>query len=163
MAIGELLLGRPGRFTQAPSSYTSEQQQAMSDLLQQALSGLQNPSQGFEPIAQQARQQFNQQTIPSIAERFSALGAQNSSAFQQALGSAGAGLESQLASQKAQFGQQQQGNLLNLLNMGLQPQQNYLYEPQTSGILGGLSGGAGLGVGSLLTLLLSQLFSGGPR
>lgn len=168
MPIGELLFGSPGGFTQAPSGYSPEQQQALNTILQQALAGLQpqNLGQGFEPIEQHARQQFQQQTIPTIAERFSALGSggsQRSSAFQQALGSAGAGLESQLAAQKAQFGQQQQGNLLNLLNLGLTPQRDYLYERPTSGLLGGLSGGVGMGAGSLLTLLLSQLLGGGLR
>lgn len=40
----------------------------------------------FNPIAQEARTNFAQQTIPSIAERFSGLGAQKSSAFGQQLG-----------------------------------------------------------------------------
>lgn len=77
----------------------------------QGLLGQLNQPFGQSPIAQQARQQFQTQTIPTIAERFSSLGAQNSSAFQNALGQAGVGLESNLAS----LGQQNQNQLLHLL------------------------------------------------
>lgn len=86
----------------------------------------------FAPIEQQARTQFNTQTIPSLAERFTAMGGeggQRSSAFQGALGRAGSDLEQGLAALKAQYalpqaqlaqnqqqlGQNQQGINLNLL------------------------------------------------
>jgi hypothetical protein len=61
----------------------------------------------FAPIEQQARTGFAQQTMPSIAERFSSLGSggsQRSSAFPQALSQAGQGLEEQLAALRAQYG-----------------------------------------------------------
>ena len=52
----------------------------------------------FEPLRQQAMTQFNTQTVPSLAERFTSLGGgQRSSAFQGALGQAGAGLQENLA------------------------------------------------------------------
>jgi len=104
----------------------------------------------FAPIANEARQNFAQQTIPSIAERFTGLGAQNSSAFGQQLGAAGAGLESGLASlgaqyglqnrgQEAQIGLQNQGQLiqyiLSLLGMGTQKTFENAYIPRQNGFL----------------------------
>ena len=123
-------------------------------VLQMALSQLQNPQQGFAPIAQQARSQFETQTLPSLVEQFTA-GApsgERSSAFAGALGSAGAGLEENLASMGAQYGQRQQGLSQNLLGIGLRPQNEYMYEPEgQSGIMQLLqmlakgAGGAGAG------------------
>lgn len=60
---------------------------------------------------------FNEQIVPGIAERFSGLGAgaQSSSAFQQSLGQAGAGLSEMLAS----LHQNMKGNALSqLFNLG---------------------------------------------
>jgi hypothetical protein len=84
---------------------------------------------GFEPFAQQAREAFSQQTVPGIAERFTGLGGQRSSAFGQQLGQAARGLESDIAGQRAQWqrGQQQLG--LQERGQDLQRQQqlaNYL-------------------------------------
>lgn len=63
----------------------------------------------FGPIEQEARTQFAQQTVPSIAERFTGMGGgQRSSAFGQTLGAAGSGLEQVLASLKSSVGLQQQ-------------------------------------------------------
>lgn len=110
--------GRDPRILQV-QKFNPEQQAALSQILQQALGGLQEPSAGFAPIAQQARTQFEQQTVPSLAERFTGLDGQRSSAFSQTLGQAGAGLEQALAGQQAQFGQQQQQLLQQLLGLGL--------------------------------------------
>lgn len=135
---------------------TPQQQAANKQILQMALQGLQNPQAGFAPIAQQARTQFSQQTVPGIAERFSALGsggAQRSSAFGQQLGAAGAGLEQGLAAQGAQYGLQNQQLLQGLLKMGLMPQFQNELSPGEPGllqqvgsqILSNLFGGKGLG------------------
>jgi len=90
------------------NQYTPEQQAAFSQILQQALSGIGQNKFDFAPIENQARQGFAEQTIPGIAERFSKLGAQKSSAFGQQLGAAGAGLEGNLAAQKQGYNLQQQ-------------------------------------------------------
>jgi hypothetical protein len=142
----EFFLGSGPRVSQLPT-VTGEQQSALSQLLQQGLSGIQNPSAGFEPIAQQARTQFQQQTIPSIAERFTGLGGQRSSAFAQQLGGAGAGLEQGLASQQAQFGQQNLGQLLQLLQLALRPQFENVFQQGQPGFLGQLGQGL-IGAGS---------------
>jgi len=71
----------------------------------------------FAPIAAQARKNFSQTTIPSIAERFASLGtggSQRSSAFPQLLSQAGSDLDSQLAAMQEQFGLQERG-----LNSGI--------------------------------------------
>lgn len=93
----------------------------------------------FQPIAQEARQNFAQQTIPSIAERFSGLGAQRSSAFGQQLGQAASGLETNLASLGSQYGLQNQQQLmqyiLSLLGLGTQRTFENAYIPRQSGFL----------------------------
>lgn len=160
-ALKEFLVGRPERYDQV-QQYNPQQQQALQGLLQQALGRLGQRQQfSFDPIAQQARTQFGQQTVPSIAERFSGLGAgaQRSSAFGQTLGQAGAGLEGQLAAQGAQFGMQGQGMedqlLQSLLGLGLKPQFENIYRPSQQGFLQnaasqGLQAGMKLLTGGLL-------------
>lgn len=141
-----------------------QQQAAQQNVLQQALSLLGGQGTGlgnqfnFAPIAQQARTQFQQQTVPSIAERFAGLGsgaAMSSPAFASQLGQAGAGLEQGLAGLQAQYGLQQQGlnqQLLNqLLGFGLQPQFENIYAPQQQGF--------GQSITPFLGQLLNQLGS----
>lgn len=71
--------------------------------------------------------EFQEQIVPGIAERFSGMGAQRSSAFGQQLGAAGAGLEEKLAALRAGLkGQGAQGLLgafgqLGGLGLGQQP------------------------------------------
>ena len=145
MTASNFFLGDQGGWSQL-ANFNPQQQQAFSQILQQALSGLQNPTQGFEPIAQNARQQFNTQTIPSLAERFTSMGGdsrQQSSAFAGALGSASSGLDSQLAALKAQYGLQNQNSLQNLLGMGLTPQFENVFKPRQPGFLESLLGEAG--------------------
>lgn len=130
--------------------FTPNQQSSLNALLSQSSAALQNRLSGstgfnFQPIEQQARQGFEQKTIPSIANRFTALGqgAQRSSGFGQALGSAGSDFESNLASLKSQIGlQQDQMNsslLQNLLQIGLSPQFDTIVRqpgPSAGAILG---------------------------
>jgi hypothetical protein len=154
----ETWFGTPERMEQFPL-YDQQRSNAFNQILQMALQGLQNPTQGFQPIANEANRQFNTQTIPSLAERFTSMGTggrlgndsrQQSSAFAGALGAAGSGLQQGLAALKSQYGLQNQGNLLNLLGIGLTPQfgqkqipasQGLL--PQILGILGGAAGAVG--------------------
>jgi len=60
--------------------------------------------------------QFEQQTVPGLAERFAGMGAQggglSSSGFGQSLSAAGGNLQSQLAALKAGLGQQAAGQLM---------------------------------------------------
>lgn len=122
--------GTTAKHTQIPK-FNQQQQSALAQLLQRGLSGLQNPQQGFEPIAQKARTQFNTQTAPGLAERFTSMGGgQRSGAFQSAVGSAGQGLEESLAALGAQYGLQSRGLDQNLLGLGLGEQNQNIYEPE---------------------------------
>ncbi len=96
---------------------------------------------GINPILNQARTEFNTRTIPGIAEAFTALpgsGGQRSSAFQGALGAAGAGLNENLAALQGQYDIEQQGQMMRLL--GMSPYEN-VYEGGTPGSQGGQGGG----------------------
>lgn len=115
--------GQPGGYQQLPN-YHPYQQQMFDQTANNGLQLLQNPYQGFEPIAQQATNQFNQQIVPGLAERFTSMGgfgtgALSSPAFASQLGSAGAGLQSMLAAQQAQFGQTNRQQGLSQLQLGL--------------------------------------------
>ena len=94
--------------------------------------------------------QFYQKTIPGLAERFSGMGAgaQNSSAFQQSLGSAGAGLSEQLGALRGGLQMQGLGHLQGLLSQGLGTKSfESLYRPSTSGLFGAMAPGIGAGIG----------------
>lgn len=154
--LGSFLVGQPEQVQQF-SRYSPENQQSFNELIGNILGQYQQGgdfSAGFEPIAQKARSQFQQQTVPSIAERFTAMGGQRSSAFPQVLGQAGAGLEEGLAAQGAQFGQTQQQLMQRLLGLG---QQESVLRPASQGLLGGLASGGAQGLGSVLPLLLQLL------
>jgi hypothetical protein len=120
----------------------------------------------FDPIAQQAQTQFNTQTIPSIAERFSSLGGgQRSSAFQGALGQAGAGLQENLAAMKSQYMMQMMPMLMQMFSMGQQPQFEQQVLPGREGVLSQMGGQFAHGFGAALPGLmtgnpLGGLFSG---
>lgn len=176
MAWYDSLLGNPGNTSQI-NRVAPQFQGGINELFSQTLQGLQNPNPGtgFQPIAQQARNQFQQQTVPGLAERFTSMGGgQRSSAFQGALGSAASGLEQGLASQQAQFGQNQQSQLQNLLSTLLSTSEPLYTQRQPgalesaipgalqalitylSGGTGGLASGAIGGLGQLLGSGLGQ-------
>ena len=114
-------------------NFTPEQRSIMNNLANIGQEGIQDvinrESGGFEPIAEQARESFHRETVPTIAERFSSLGSagsQRSSAFGKQLGSAASDLETNLAALRSQYGLEKQNldqNLYNnLLTHGLRPQ-----------------------------------------
>ena len=131
----------------------------------QALGGLGGYSSrggDFAPIAQQAMKQFASDTVPGLAERFTAIGgggtSLGSSGFQGALGAAGAGLQENLAALGSQYGLQQrgldinqqgqnQGNIINLLRTLLTPQNEYMYTPGRQGFLPAAAQGVGTAAG----------------
>lgn len=156
--------GSPG-YLVGSNPYTPGAQSALDFLLQSGQSGLQGLPQGgfdFAPIAQQARTQFNTETIPTLAERFTALGSgQRSSAFESALGRAGAGLEENLAALKAQYDynnfQNQQQHYLNRILGGIQPQYQQTFIPPQMGIVGGGGGKKRGGIGGFFKGLAGGL------
>jgi hypothetical protein len=125
------------------STLTPQQQQLvnqLSGLVGRGLTNLNLPGQqsSFAPIAGEARRNFSQNTLPTIAERFAGLG-RSSSGLNQSLSGAASDFESQLAAAQAQYGLQEQGlqssNLMNLLGAGLNPQFDYAITPgQNSGV-----------------------------
>ena len=125
-----------GQFKQTPN-INLQQQQALSQILQQGLGGMQDPYKGFEPIEQQARSQWQSNTLPSLIEQFTAgsPSGERSSAFAGALGGAGADLEQGLASQRSQYGLQQQGLSKNLLGLGMQSPFETAYQPEQQSML----------------------------
>lgn len=112
--------------------------------------------------------EFEQQTVPGLAERFAGAGGGmggglSSSGFGQALSSAGGNLQSQLAQLKAGLGQQAAQSLMgqygNLTGAGLSAQPFAYVQPQMgfgTGLLQGYAGagfpGMGTGLGNLASL-----------
>jgi hypothetical protein len=132
------LLGNPELFQQIPK-YSPQTMQGLEQLFSQGLEGIQNPQAGFEPIAQQAQHRFQTQTVPGLAERFTAMGGgQRSSAFQSSLGNAGSDLERNLAALGSQYGLQNRAGLLDQLKLGLTPSFETIHRPRQSGFLQGL-------------------------
>ena len=124
-----------GQFDQAPSKFTPQQQQAINALLAQGQTNLSNPTAGFEPIESAARSKFQRESIPGLAERFTALGGSDtrgSSDFAGMLGGAQSEFDQGLAALKAQYGQQGQQNALNMLQLGLTPQHEQIYLGQAT-------------------------------
>jgi hypothetical protein len=140
---GNFLFGNPGGVEQY-STATPEQQNVLQLLQQLGVQGLQNPYAGFAPLAQQAQNNFYQQTVPSLAERFSSMGSNSlsSPAFASQLGQAGSGLQQELAAMQAGYGQQNLQQILQLLQLGLQPQSENVFRPRESGLVQGLIGAA---------------------
>lgn len=119
--FSNLWSGTPGQThmlpTQTPMGMT---------LLNQLMAGA-GQNTNFGGIENMARKQFSENTIPSLAERFSTLGAQRSSEFRGALGQAGSDLESQLAGLRSQYGLQQ-------ARLGLIPQFENINETGRGGL-----------------------------
>lgn len=180
--MANFLTGSPGRVKQV-STFTPQQQGLQNQGIQQLMQLLQSgygskpDISGFAPIAEQAKEQFYGEFVPSIAERFTAMGGGGgrSPAFTEALRQGGRGFQRDLNAQAAQFGQQQQGlqqQLLQLLT-GLGTQRGFenIYQQGQPGALQPILGGLGQGLGQFagsggnplsgLMGLLSGLFGGG--
>lgn len=101
--------------------------------LSQLMELLDPSSSAFERFSKPYQEQFEQQTVPQLAERFAGMGggALSSSGFGQALSSAGSGLQTDLAGLKSQL---QQGAIQDLLG-------------QYNSLLGNYQGLASTGLG----------------
>ncbi len=100
---------------------------------------LMNPnSEAVSQFTQPYMDQFNQETVPGLAERFAGAGAMggglSSSGFGQSLSAAGGNLQNQLAQLKAQLGMGAAQNLMgqygNMANMGMNAQTFGYQQPQ---------------------------------
>ena len=121
----------------------------------------------FAPIAEKQTADFYSNVVPSLAQRFT--GAKGSSAFQGALGAAGAGLKRDLSALGAEYGlrnqEQSRGHLSNLLSAGLSPSYEHFYTPpqegpakqllQTGGQIAGQLGAAAIQSGAMSSAIKS--------
>ena len=186
--LWETLFGRGEKMQQVPT-LNPMQQQGLEDVFSQLQNlgqgGYKNATDYFSKLVSgdpgalaqfeaPYRQQFEQQTIPRLAERFAGLnpmgGGLSSSGFGQALGGAGAGLQAQLAGLHGGLRQQAGNQLMNQFNnlsglgLGTRSFENFfrpgnagLVGESLSGALGGLSQGVGQGGGMALMLKLLPL------
>jgi len=130
------LFGGSGKdkFKRAPMA--PEEQQAFDLVRALGMQNLQDPLSGFGPIEQEARSGFQQQTLPSIAERFGGMGQNrlSSPAFRSQQLGAGVDLERSLAAMRSQFGQQNIQNALQQLQFGLTPYSSQFYKQGSPGV-----------------------------
>jgi hypothetical protein len=128
------MLGPQGQLGQGYGNALGLQQQLMDP-----------SSEAVNQFAQPYMNQFEQQTVPGLAERFAGFGGMggglSSSGFGQALGAAGGNLQAQLAQLKAGLGQnaanslmQQYGNMSGQV-LGAQP---FAYQQQGPSMTGGM-------------------------
>ena len=180
--FSEWLFGSPDKLKKVATG-TKEQQGLHNNILSQAMgmsgagggydqsqqyynSLLQPGNEAFQNFASPFMNQFEEQILPQIAERFAGQGALSSSGFGQALGGAGAGLQSQLAQLFAQLQSQAAGAQTNQYNQLAQSGLNYqpfAYQQKqgSSGFLAPLLGGIGTAMGGPLGSALGQGIGGG--
>jgi hypothetical protein len=139
----------------SPQGQVGQNYGQANDYLSKLLGG---DRESFERFAAPHRTQFEQQTIPRLAERFSAMGGglgggvESSSGFGQAIGGAGAQFESNLAGLYAQLQQQAaqqamgQYNQLGGRGLGTMSFEN-AYFPGTPGLFGNAAAGFAQGAG----------------
>lgn len=159
--LNEIFFGKKPKLKQMPN-YTQGQTSFMDTILQM----LQDPTEesiswlkslfgdeGFEDFERPLLEQFEQQTIPSILERFTGGGARSSSGLNQALAQAGRGLSGDIAAQRSGLRMQAMNPLQNFANIGLNKQTTPYQTSGTQGVFGGLQQQGGN--------LLRQWLSGG--
>lgn len=111
-------------FSGTNKNFYNQLQGAQSNLLNQLQKQPQFQPVNIDPYLQGARQEFDQQIVPGIAERFSGANAQRSSGFRNALGAAGSGLAQKLAELQTSNARDQQSQMMqnrgqNLQQLGL--------------------------------------------
>ena len=138
------------------SRFSPENQELFDQRIKEILSQGGSNQFSFDPIEQRARTQFQEQTLPSIQNRLTGLGAGGgrSSGGLEILGQAGAGLEEGLAAQRSQFGLQNQQLLQQLLGLGAQEP---FHQPRTPSFIESLAPSLLQGLGSA-----AGGFLGGP-
>jgi hypothetical protein len=185
MAAGGLA-GLGGSKPKTSSTYSGSQRSSIDEILD-AIKGMKGGSQDItqNPNYQQGQQwnqnlfndqdffnsfeaplqrQFQEQTVPDLANRFASMGSGGSlgsTAFRNQLGREGSNLSTNIAAlrggmqqrgvdQSLQYAQQPFSNLMQLYQQALQPTQNQ-YQPPSAGffgpILSAITGGAAQGYG----------------
>jgi len=116
--------------------------------LQQLLSGSPEAFAKFEAPLQR---QFQEETVPALAERFAGLGSHgglSSSGFQQTAAQAGQRLSENLGSMRGQLQMQALNQLMGLMGQGQRPAFETTYQQPRQGFLGPALGGIGSGLAS---------------
>lgn len=192
----ESLFGSPA---QQSSSYSKGQRSTIDDILQ-SIRGMKGGSQDitqnqgygqgmdwlmsmfndpsfFNKFEAPLQRQFQEQTVPELANRFGAMGSGGSlgsTGFRNQLAREGSNLSTNIAAlrggmqqqaipQLLGYAQQPFSNLMSLYNQALQPTQNQ-YQPASGGLfgpaLGALAGGAGIGLGNQFGQGMANRFAG---
>lgn len=134
--VQRLVGGTPAQQPQTVNRYGTQGQEALNALFSSGTNALKNPTQGFEPFAQQARSEFFGKSLPGLAERFSRYpGQQSSSAYRNALSSAAGEFEQGLASAASQYGLQNRQQGVQELLAGLTPQFLAQLTPEKQGLI----------------------------
>jgi hypothetical protein len=94
---------------------------------------LSDDSSTFNAMAAPELRRFNEQTIPGLAEQFSGYGQLGSSGFQNSAVNAGTDLSERLGAIRANLRQQSAQSLMDLGNMGLNPQFENVQKPAQQG------------------------------
>jgi len=161
-ASGGGMFGTPSSFDQI-STMNPQQQQMLSQLMPQLMQGqgmgmdwiqdmLSGDPEALAKFEAPYKRQFEQETVPGIAERFAGMGtggSQSSSAMNQTMGQAGRELSENLAALKGNLQQSAMGSLQGMMGMGMQPTFQNVYNQPKTGFLGGLAGGLGKGAGQM--------------
>ena len=183
MALFDFLFGSKDKTKQLPTM--SPEQQKFLGQLMQMLGGQGGLGQGFgestdylrqlmDPSSQATNQfaapyqrQFEQETVPMLAERFAGAGGLggglSSSGFGQALGAAGGNLQTQLAALKAGLGQQAAGQLMGMYGnmsgqaLGAKPF-GYMHQPGGTGLFGQAASGWAQGGFQGIPQLYNKIF-----
>lgn len=139
-----------------------EQLDALRSLLQMGQQNLTDPGRGFEGIARGAQQRFEQETLPSLLQRFAGTGADISSpSLKGELGQAGASLQERLAQLEGQYRQQAQQLGTQQVEAGLQPFQDLVEQKPDPGFLKTATSGVGQAIGAALPFILAAYGGGG--
>lgn len=168
LGAGGSLGGKPGEVQQL--TQLTPEQEANFQQLQSMLGGSQEL--GFDYINQilsgdpealakfeaPYKRQFEQETVPKIAEQFAGLGSGgslSSSGLQQSLGQAGKELSENLAALRGNLQQGALGSLQGMQQQAFKPTFENLYKQPQAGFGAGLMQGAGQGGGfsSILSAL----------
>jgi len=128
-ALTQALLGlfgskeKPGEYGQQ-SALDPQQAQILQQLmggmpLNQGMDAIKQQLSGYSPQNQLLERQFQQETMPGLAEQYGGLGAGSSSGFAQQAAEAGGNLATNMAAQQAQTQQSGIQNLMGMTGMGL--------------------------------------------